>query len=129
MIGVSKSVCDNVPRLCPAITAFVQHYSHQLGNSESRVSIINMYGNLFVKIVQCSVYIHMTHYYVTYGSGAHKILLTKSQGFSVQMVVIGVKHLCKGVSYVVSSYGVSVVAAVEGAHIEAHALCAPKAQL
>ena len=52
MVGVSDSTCYKLPRLIPAVAAFVKQKAHKLRNRESRVGVVYVYSYLFGQVVK-----------------------------------------------------------------------------
>ena len=129
VVGVSEGVGNDVPSLLPAVAALVEEYSHQLRDSEGRVSIVDVDSNLLVEVLQCAVYVHVAHYDIADGSGAHEILLAQTERLALEVVIVRVKDLGNSVSDVVSAHSLGVVAGVEAVHIEGHGLGAPQTEL
>ena len=129
VVGVSEGVGNDVPSLLPAVAALVEEYSHQLRDSEGRVSIVDVDSNLLVEVLQCAVYVHVAHYDIADGSGAHEVLLAQTERLALEVVIVRVKNLGNSVSDVVSAHSLGVVAGVEAVHIEGHGLGAPQTEL
>ena len=79
VVCISKCIDNNVPSLFPSISAVIKEDTHKLRDSKSRVSIIDVNSNLFVKIIECAVNRHVSIYDITDSSCTHKVLLTKSE--------------------------------------------------
>ena len=94
MVRICKGVCNDVPSFIPRIAAVVQQSSHKLGDSECRVSVVDVDSDLFVQVVQSAVNSHMLVYDIAYRSGAEEILLTQSERFALSVVVVRIQYLC-----------------------------------
>ena len=71
----------------------VDQYTHKLGNTKGRVSIVYMDSYLVGKIVERSVYSHMVTKYALDRSRNQEILLSETQKLSFVVVIGGVENL------------------------------------
>ena len=93
VVGVSKCIGDDMPRLLPSVAALVEQNSHQLGNCESGVSVVDVDSNLLVEVIHTAVNTHMAHDDITDRGSAHKILLTQTESLTFCVVVVRIEHL------------------------------------
>ena len=82
------------------------------------MSIVDVDSDLLVEVLQCAVYVHVAHYDIADGSGAHAVLLAQTERLALEVVIVRVKNLGNSVSDVVSAHSLGVVAGVEAVHIE-----------
>ena len=62
MVSISKGIDNDIPCLIPCISAVIEKDSHELGNSKSRVSIVDVDSNLLVEVIECTVNVHVVVY-------------------------------------------------------------------
>ena len=118
VVGVSKGMCNNIPCALPVIAALVEKYSHKFGNSESRVSVVDVDSNLVGKVVKSAVNVEVSVYDIRNRSRRHEILLTKTERLALGVVVIRIKNLCYSLRHDVSAESLYIVALVEIVHAE-----------
>ncbi len=129
VVGVGEGAGDDMPSLIPAVAALVKEYSHKLGDSERRVSIVYVDSDLLVEIIEVAVNLHMAHYDIRNGSSAHKILLAQTKCLALRVIIVRVKHLGNRVRNVVRAERRHIIARVERSHIKRHTLRAPQTKL
>ena len=118
VVGVSKGVGNDVPALVPAVAAVIEENTHKLGDSKSGVSIVDVDSNLLVEVLQCAVYVHVAHYDIADGSGAHEVLLAQTQDLALDVVIVGVQDLGDQLRVGVLAHRGVVVAQREAGHIK-----------
>ena len=128
MIGVCKGIRNDMPALCPAVAAVIEEYPHELGDSECGVGIVDMDSDLLVEIIESAVYRHMSVYDIAYRRCAHEILLTQTERFALEVVVVGIEHLGYRLSDRVLAESLFVIALIEHTHIERRSLCLPQTE-
>ncbi len=78
VVGVSKGICHNMPSLLPCVAAVVKQRPHKLWYSKRGVGVVDVYSHLLVKVIKCSVNVHMLVYDIPDRRSAKEVLLTKS---------------------------------------------------
>ena len=78
VVSVSKGVGNYVPSLLPGVSAVIQQCPHKLGDSQRGVCVVDVYSHLLVKVIKCSVNVHMLVYDIPDRRSAKEVLLTKS---------------------------------------------------
>ena len=93
MVGVGKHAFDDIPRIVPGVTAFVQHNTHQFGNGQGRVGIVDMHRRHFGQVIQRTVLFQMALYDILNGCGNEEILLRQAQRLAFSVVIRGIQYL------------------------------------
>ena len=55
VVCIGKGIGNDMPSLSPAVAAVVQQNSHQLGDSEGGMGVVDVDSNLFVEVVESAV--------------------------------------------------------------------------
>ena len=129
VVGVSKGMSNDVPSLVPVVAAVIEQYSHQLGDSEGGVSIVDVDSYLIGKVIHSAVNVHVGVYDVAYGSCYEEILLAQTQRLALSVVIVRIKHLSDSLRHDISAKSLRIIALVEHSHIKRGNFRFPKAQL
>ena len=128
MVSVSEGMCNDVPRLIPAVAAVVQKDTHKLRDSECWVGVIYVDSHLVGKVLEGAVDSHVIVYDVTDGSCAEEVLLAQAEVLALNVVVVRIEYLGYGVGDGVLSESACIVALIEHLHVEVRSFCSPQAE-
>ena len=128
MVRVGENFRHNIPCVIPAVAALVEQQAHELGDSESRVGVVDMDSHLVAEIVERAVLAQVAVDDILNGCGDEEILLAQTQALALGMVIRGIEHLAYDLCHGVLLHGAQVIALVEGVHVYLGALCAPETQ-
>lgn len=128
MIRVGENFRHNIPCIVPAVTALVEQQAHKLGDSESRVGVVDMDSHLVAEIVERAVLAQVAVDDILNGCGDEEILLAQTQALALGMIVRGIEDLAYDLCHGVLLHGAQVIALIEGVHVYLGALCAPETQ-
>ena len=92
MVGVGQSFARNLPGGVPVHLVLINKQSHQLGDCNGRVGVIQLRGKSCVKLLQASSLSKMKANHVLQGTGYEEVLLFEAQLFALQWFVIGIEH-------------------------------------
>ena len=128
MVRVGENLRHNIPCVVPAVTALIEQQAHKLGDSESRVGVVDMDSHLVADIIERAVFAQVAVDYILNGRGDEEILLAQAKALALGMVIRGIENLAYDLRHGVLLHGAQVIALVEGVHVYFRALCAPEAQ-
>ena len=118
MVGVGDGSCNDIPGLIPVIAAFIQHNTHQLGNSQYRMGVIQMNGYYIRQIIQCTIISQVTLDDILYRSRYEEILLAQTQTLAFGMVILRIKYTGNAFGQCFLLHGSDIFAGVKGYHIK-----------
>ena len=93
VVGISEGLCNDVPSLVPAVAAVIEENTHELGDSESRVSIVDVDSYLFSEVFESTVNVHVGVYDIADRSRTEEVLLSQTEALALEVVVVGVEYL------------------------------------
>ena len=93
MIRVSYGLCRDSPCLFPAEPVFIHKYTHEFGDSESRVGVIDMDSYLVCKVFKSSVDHHVIVYDIADRCGTEEVLLTQTEALAFKVVIVRIEYL------------------------------------
>ena len=129
VVGVGHGVGENVPGLVPAVALHVQQDTHQLGNDQSGVGIVDLDDVLLVEIAQGAILSAVLAHDGLHGSRDEEVLLLQAQRLALVVVVIRIQHLGNDLGHSLLLHGLQVLAPGVQGHIHGHrALGVPQAQ-
>lgn len=131
VVGVTESVSDDAPGLIPIKALEIDENTLELNNSQSRVGVVQLDGNLFGELLPRALGLLESTDNIVEGSGNPEVLLLETKLLSAVEVVVGVKHGADGLSTLLVSDRVLVVAAIELLEVElsAGSLAGPQSQV
>ena len=130
MVGVRTDLLDHIPSHIPRIEILIHQNSHQLGNAECGVRIVDMDCNLIGQICKCAVYCHMVTNDALAGRGYQEVLLRQTEQLTFRMVIRGIEHLADGFCLGAILHCSCILALCKQTHIEVLDIaCAPQSEL
>ena len=131
VVGITESAGDNVPCLLPVKALEIHKDTLELDNSQSRVGVVELDGDLVGELLPCALGLLETTDNVVEGSGNPEVLLLETKFLSAVEVVVGVEHGADGLGTLLVSDRVLVVAAIELLEVElsAGSLAGPQSQV
>ena len=118
MVGVSTSLCGDLPCLIPFQTFLVKKDTHQFCNCYSRMCIIQLecyFLREFMNIVMCSL--EFSDCFLNTCRNK-EILLFQAELFSCIVVIVRIKHVYNVLSQVFLFYCLLVITFIEGIQME-----------
>ncbi len=92
MVGISKGFAGDGPRIVPAHLVLINQYTQQLGNSDGRVSIVELDNFKISQLMKFTPSQMMAAQNIGYGAGALEVLLHQAQLFTCRVVVVRIQH-------------------------------------
>ena len=117
MVRVGENLRHNIPCVVPAVTALIEQQAHKLGDSESRVGVVDMDSHLVAYIIERAVLAQVAVDYILNGRGDEEILLAQAKALALGMVIRGIEYLAYDLSHGVLLHGAQVIALIEGVHV------------
>ena len=117
---VGDAARGDVPRLLPAHAVLVEKDAHELGYAQRRMGVVDVDGDAVREVVEARIGLEMPRDYALDGRGHEEILLFESEGFALDVIVGGIKHLGDGLRHRLCGHRLDVFAAREHGHIEVH---------
>ena len=119
VVGVAQGAGGDVPGLVPLVVVLVHEQTHELGNAEGGMGVVDVDGYLVGQGAQGLVALDVAPQDGLQGGRAEEILLAQAQALALDVVVGGIEDLGKGLGHGVLLQGAHVVAPGEGRHVEA----------
>ena len=98
VIGVTECLPGDIPGAVPVKEMNIHQKPHQLGYSHSRMGIIELTLESLMEIIETVMNKEMGAYHILQGTGDQKVLLFQPQLFSLELFIVGIKHLGNGFS-------------------------------
>ena len=129
VVGVAHGVGDDVPGVFPGVALLVHQDTHQLGDDQSGMGIVDLDGVLLVEVAQGAVLSAVLAHDGLHGGGDKEVLLLQTQGLALVVVVGGVDDLGDDLGHGLLLDGLQILtAAVQGHVHRSGALGVPQAQ-
>ncbi len=118
VVGVGKGAHRNVPSLIPLHTMNIQQHTHQFGDSDGRVRIVELNRNLVGQVAQILMLFAEAIKHILQRGAYEEILLLEPEFFSHRSCVIGVKNLGNIFSLVLVGNRLDVIAGIKMSQIK-----------
>ncbi len=130
VVGVGEGAGDDVPGFLPGEFVLVQQQTHQLGDGDGRVGVVELDGDFLGQFPQFVVVLGEAGEDVLEGGGDEEVLLLEAQFPAHLGGIVGIEHLGEVLGFVLVGHGLDVVALVEIFEVEVPArLGGPQAQV
>ncbi len=114
VVGVGEDLIADLPGGRPVQPLFIHQHSHQFGNGDSGVSIVELDSDLGREIAEVTLmYPLVAAHDVLDGAGAEKVLLDQTQLFTGIGLIVRIEHLGDGFGLCFLCLGVNVTTGVE----------------
>ena len=118
VVGVGADAGDHVPGHVPGIEVFVNENTHQLGDAQGRMGIVEVDSHLLGQIIQGAINRHMVTDDGLDGCRAKEILLGQAEQLALGVVVGGVQHLGDGGGVGCLLLGTGILTLGKETHVE-----------
>ena len=94
MVGVGEHTVADVPGLVPLESFLIDEDSHQLGDGDGRMGIVQLDGNLVSELAEViAVCALVAAENIAYGAGAEEVLLYKTEGLSCLGGIVRIQNV------------------------------------
>ena len=117
VVGVGKDALALAPGLRPEHAVIVAQQAHQFGDTDCRVRVVEVNGNLVGQVVEVSVFFEMVEEYVLQRGGDEEVFLPQTQFATGRGAVVRVEHPRDVLEPVLELGGACIIAGVEGIEV------------
>jgi hypothetical protein len=118
MVGVAKGLGTDIPGLFPAQTLDIQEQTHQFGDGDGGMGVVQLDGHRFVEIIETFVVLAEPPEDILKGRGHKKILLLQTQLLTSEIVIRRIEDLGDSLGTHLRFDGADIIPRAEIAEIE-----------